>query len=289
MIKPSELILNPDGSVFHLHLHPENIAETIILVGDPDRVDMIGSYFDHIECKIQNREFVTITGSYRKKRLSVIATGIGTDNIDIVVNELDALINVDLKIREIKKKLTSLNLIRIGTSGSLHANIPINSFVISHKSVGFDGMLNFYKGRNSVSDLDFEKAFIEHTHWDELLAKPYVVECDEKLFHQISSKKTINGVNVSAPGFYGPQGRVIRLPLADAELNQKIESFEYKDQKITNYEMESSAIYGLSKLMGHHALTICLIIANRATLEANENYHPHMKELVEYVLGKLTE
>jgi uridine phosphorylase len=289
MIKPSELIINPDGSVFHLHLKPENIANTILLVGDPGRVEMISKYFDKIECHIQNREFITVTGWYKNRHLSVIATGIGTDNIDIVVNELDALANIDLKTREIKAETTSLNLIRIGTSGSLHADIPINSFVISKKSIGFDGLLNFYAGRNRIADLPFEKAFIEYTGWDELLAKPYVVECSGTLFKTISGSETISGINISAPGFYGPQGRVLRLPLADAELNHKIESFRFEGQKITNYEMESSAIYGLSKLMGHKALTICAIIANRVTLEANENYQPVMKKLVEYILEKLTE
>jgi uridine phosphorylase len=288
MIKPSELIINPDGSVFHLHLKPENIADTILLVGDPGRVEMISNYFDKIECHIQNREFITVTGWFKNRHLSVIATGIGTDNIDIVVNELDALVNIDLKTREIKTETTSLNLIRIGTSGSLHADIPINSFVISKKSIGFDGLLNFYAGRNQISDLPFEKAFMEYTCWDELLAKPYVVACSETLFKTVSGSKTITGINISAPGFYGPQGRVLRLPLADAELNQKIESFRFEGQKITNYEMESSAIYGLSKLMGHKALTICAIIANRVTLEANENYQPVMKKLVEYILEKLS-
>ncbi len=288
MIKPSELIINPDGTIFHLHLRPENIADTIILVGDPGRVEMIAAYFDAIECKVQNREFVTITGLFRGQRLSVIATGIGTDNIDIVVNELDALANVDLKTREIKDEIKSLKLIRIGTSGSLHAEVPINSFVVSQMSVGFDGMLNFYASRNEIAELEFERAFMLHTNWDQLLAKPYVVKCSSSLFNQIASGKTVSGINISAPGFYGPQGRVIRLPLADDLLNQKIESFEFAGQKITNYEMESSAIYGLSKLMGHEALTICLIIANRATLEANENYHPYMKELVEYVLDKIS-
>jgi uridine phosphorylase len=288
MIKPSELIINPDGSVFHLHLKPENIANTILLVGDPGRVEMISEYFDSIECHIQNREFITVTGWYKNHHLSVIATGIGTDNIDIVVNELDALANIDLKTREIKTDITSLNLIRIGTSGSLHADIPINSFVISKKSIGFDGLLNFYAGRDRIADLPFEKAFMEFTGWDELLAKPYVVDCSDSLFKTISSSETITGINISAPGFYGPQGRVLRLPLADAELNHKIESFRFEGQKITNYEMESSAIYGLSKLMGHKALTICAIIANRATLEANENYHLFLKKLVEYILEKLS-
>lgn len=287
MIKPSELILNPDGSVFHLHLKPEHLADTVLLVGDPGRVEMIASYFDHIECNIQNREFITTTGWYKGRHLSVIATGIGTDNIDIVVNELDALVNIDLKKREIKQDKTSLNIIRIGTSGSLQAKVPLNSFVISQKSIGFDGLLNFYDGRNAVADLEFEKAFMKHTNWSDLLAKPYVIDCSEQLFKEISGKKTVSGINISAPGFYGPQGRVLRLPLADNELNNKIESFSFQRKKITNFEMESSAIYGLSKLMGHEALTICLIIANRVTLEANEDYHPEMKNLVEYVLKKL--
>lgn len=289
MIQPSELIINPDGTIFHLHLKPENVANTILLVGDPGRVDMIAGYFDTLECKIQNREFVTATGIYKGKRLTVLATGIGTDNIDIVITELDALVNVDLETREVKKQLTKLNLIRIGTSGSLHAEIPVNSFVVSRKSIGFDGMLNFYDGRNNVSNLEFEKALVQHTNWDELLPSPYVVSCSEELLSKIGSEKTIEGVNISAPGFYGPQGRVVRLQLADPGLNNKIASFSFQGQKITNYEMESSAIYGLSKLMGHNALTVCLIVANRATGHANENYHPNMKELVEYVLEKVTD
>jgi uridine phosphorylase len=289
MIKPSELIINPDGTIFHLHLKPENIADTILLVGDPERVEMISGYFDRTECRIQNREFITVTGWYNKRHLSVIATGIGTDNIDIVVNELDALANIDLKTREIKPELKSLKLIRIGTSGSLHADIPLNSFVISKKSIGFDGLINFYAGRNSISDLPFEKAFMEYTNWNNLLAKPYVINCSDSLFDLIAGSETISGINISAPGFYGPQGRVLRIPVSDAELNQKIESFVYEGQKITNYEMESSAIYGLSKLMGHEALTICTIIANRATLDANESYQPVMKKLVKYILEKLTD
>ncbi|HNW52075.1 MAG TPA: nucleoside phosphorylase [Prolixibacteraceae bacterium] len=287
MIKSSELIINPDGSVFHLHLKPENIAKTILMVGDPGRIEMIASFFDKIECEVYNREFKTVTGWYKNQRLSVVSTGIGTDNIDIVVNELDALVNIDLKTREIKPEKTSLNLIRIGTSGSLHADIPINAYVVSKKSVGFDGLLNFYQGRNEIADLPFEKAFMEHTQWNELLAKPYVIDCSEKLYHLISSSETVDGINISAPGFYGPQGRVIRLPIEDPELNQKIESFRFEGQKITNYEMESSAIYGLSKLLGHEALTICVIIANRVTLEANENYIPSMRKLVEYILEHL--
>lgn len=287
MIKPSELIINPDGTIFHLHLKPEQIADTIFLVGDPGRVDMIASYFNKIDYKVQNREFKTVTGWYKNRQLSVVSTGIGTDNIDIVVNELDALVNIDLKTREIKEEKKSLNLIRIGTSGSMQPDIPVNSFVVSEKSIGFDGLLNFYEGRDAVSDLVFEQTFMNFTQWSRMLAKPYVVNCSEHLAKLISSDKTITGINISAPGFYGPQGRVLRIHLADPNLNKKIEQFDYLGKKITNYEMESSAIYGLAKLLGHQALTICLIIANRATSEANENYHPDMEELVEYVLSKL--
>lgn len=289
MIQPSELIINPDGSIFHLHLKPEQVADTVLLVGDPGRVEMIASYFDIIEYEVQNREFKTITGWYKGRHLSVIATGIGTDNIDIVVTELDALVNVDLKTREIKETKTSLNLIRIGTSGSLQADIPTNSFVISQKSMGFDGLLNFYDGRNIIADLEFEQAFMEHVQWSDLLTKPYTIDCSEQLYSEISSAKTVGGVNISSPGFYGPQGRQVRLLLADDKLNDKIETFEHNGYKITNYEMESSAIYGLAKLMGHEALTICLIIANRVNKDANENYYPKMKELVEYMLEKLAD
>ena len=288
-IQSSELILNKDGSIFHLHLKPEDIADTIILVGDPSRVDLIATYFDTIEKEVSNREFRTITGYYNNTKLSIISTGIGTDNIDIVVNELDALVNIDIKQKRAKKKIKSLNIIRIGTSGSMQANIPIDSFVMSTKSIGFDGMLNFYQNRNKVSDLDFEKAFTNHTQWNELLAKPYVVNSSTELIEKLDSDRIIKGVTISANGFYGPQGRVLRLPIADPELNQKIATFEYKGQKITNYEMESSAIAGLSLLMGHNAITICAIIANRATGEASPDYHKTIKELIEYTLNKITE
>lgn len=288
MIQPSELIINPDGSIFHLHLKPEQLASNVLLVGDPGRVDMVASYFDHIEAEVSNREFHTVTGWFNGHKISVLSTGIGTDNIDIVVNELDALVNIDLNTREIKAEKQSLNLIRIGTSGSLQAEIDVDSFVVSHKSIGFDGMLNFYQGRNSVCDLPFEHAFMKHVDWSELLAKPYVVPCSDVLFKKVMSEKTVSGVNISAPGFYGPQGRVLRLPLLDADLNDKIETFEFESQKITNYEMESSAIYGLAKLLGHQALTVCLIIANRSKGTASRDYHPKMEELVQYVLEKLT-
>jgi uridine phosphorylase len=288
-IQSSELILNDDGSIFHLHLKPEDVADTIILVGDPSRVNLIATYFDTIEKEVSNREFRTITGYYNHTRLSVISTGIGTDNIDIVINELDALVNINLKKKVPKKKIKNLNFIRIGTSGSMQANIPIDSFVISTKSIGFDGILNFYKNRNNVSDLDFEKAFTTYTSWNELLAKPYIVNSSSELIDKLDSDKIIKGITISANGFYGPQGRVLRLPLADPELNNKITSFNYKGQKITNYEMESSAIAGLSQLMGHNAVTICAIIANRATGEASPDYHKTIKELIEYTLNKITE
>lgn len=288
MIEHSELIINPDGTIFHLHTKREDLAKTILLVGDPARCEMIAGFFDKIDFSVKNREFETITGWYKQTHLTVISTGIGTDNIDIVVNELDALFNIDIETREIKEEKTKLNLIRVGTSGSLDKNIPVNSYVISEKSIGFDGLINFYGNRNDVSDIEFEKAFLEHMNWSDLLAKPYVVDCSDKLLKQINDKETKMGINISSPGFYGPQGRVLRLQLADPDMNPKIESFQYKNHKITNYEMESSAIYGLSKLMGHEALTICLIIANRVTGEANENYYPEMNGMIKFLLDKLS-
>ena len=289
MIKHSELILNPDGTIFHLHLKPENISDQIILVGDPARVDTIASHFSKIDFSVQNREFKTITGWYNNKRLSVISTGIGTDNIDIVVNELDALANIDLEAREIKEEKKSLNIVRIGTSGGLQDDLPVNTFVVSKKSIGFDGLLNFYANLNAVSDLDFEEAFRAYTGWDKSLPSPYVVDASEDLLSKFESDEFAMGVTISAPGFYGPQGRELRLPLAHPQLNEKIESFSHKGLRITNFEMESSAIYGLSKLLGHQALTVCLIIANRVTLTANENYRDEMRKLIDKVLAKLTQ
>ena len=289
MIKHSELILNPDGTIFHLHLKPENISDQIILVGDPARVDTIASHFSKIDFSVQNREFKTITGWYNNKRLSVISTGIGTDNIDIVVNELDALANIDLEAREIKEEKKSLNIVRIGTSGGLQDDLPVNTFVVSKKSIGFDGLLNFYANRNAVSDLDFEEAFKAYTGWDKSLPSPYVVDASEDLLSKFENEEFATGVTISAPGFYGPQGRELRLALAHPQLNEKIESFSHKGLRITNFEMESSAIYGLSKLLGHQALTVCLIIANRVTLTANENYRDEMRKLIDKVLAKLTQ
>lgn len=288
MIKHSELILNDDGSIFHLHLKPENIADHIILVGDPARVDTISALFNKIEFTTQNREFKTVTGIYNNKRLSVTSTGIGTDNIDIVLNELDALANIDLVAREKKKEHKKLNIIRIGTSGGLQTDLPVNSFVVSQKSIGFDGLLNFYANRENYCDMDFEKAFTDYTNWSPSLASPYTVDASDELLEKFDSKEFSFGVTISAPGFYAPQGRELRLPLAFPDLNEKIESFRYKDLRITNFEMESSAIYGLSKMMGHEALCVCLIIANRVTLTANENYRAEMKRLISKVLDNLT-
>jgi len=287
MIPNSELILNSDGTIFHLHLKPENIANQIILVGDQDRVDTISAYFNEIEFSAQNREFKTVTGFYNNKRISVVSTGIGTDNIDIVMNELDALVNIDLGTRTVKEKLTSLNIVRIGTSGGLQTYLPVNSFVVSQKSIGFDGMLNFYANREQYCDLVFEKAFKNYTNWNRSLPTIYVVDASKKLMSKFNSDEFHFGVTISAPGFYGPQGRVLRLKLSEPELNQQIESFDFEGLKITNFEMESSAIYGLSKMLGHNALTVCLIIANRVSKTANENYRSEMKKLIKIVLDQL--
>ncbi|MDD2304986.1 MAG: nucleoside phosphorylase [Prolixibacteraceae bacterium] len=288
MIKSSELIINTDGSIFHLHLKSEQIADHIILVGDPGRVELIGKLLTDIEFQVQNREFVSTTGKYNNQRVTIVSTGIGTDNIDIVVNELDALANINLVTREINPVHRKLNFVRIGTSGGLQDFLGVNSFVISQKAIGFDGLLNFYANRNSVSDLAFEEAFRKHTDWGKQLTSPYVVNCSELLLKKMHRNDTIAGVTISAPGFYGPQGRVLRLPLADPDLNEKIESFTFEGHKITNFEMECSAIYGLSKLLGHEALTICLIIANRLKKEANSNYHQSMETLIKLVLDRLT-
>ena len=288
MIKSSELIINADGSIFHLHLKSEQIADHIILVGDPGRVELIGKLLTDIEFQVQNREFVSTTGKYNNQRVTIVSTGIGTDNIDIVVNELDALANINLVTREINPVHRKLNFVRIGTSGGLQDFLGVNSFVISQKAIGFDGLLNFYANRNSVSDLAFEEAFRKHTDWGKQLTSPYVVNCSELLLQKMHRNDTIAGVTISAPGFYGPQGRVLRLPLADPDLNGKIESFTFEGHKITNFEMECSAIYGLSKLLGHEALTICLIIANRLKKEANSDYHQSMETLIKLVLDRLT-
>lgn len=287
MKQSSELMINADGSIYHLHLCPNELAKNVILVGDPARADMVASFFDHIDVEKSNREFHTVTGWYNNIKVTVLSTGIGTDNIDIVLNELDALVNIDLKTGEVKPDRTSLNLIRIGTSGSVDKLIPIGSYVVSQKSIGFDGLLNFYMRRNEVCDLNFEKSLMQHLNWNKMLADPYVVDCSKKLFDMVNDEKIVPGINISAPGFYGPQGRVLRLPLLDPMINEKIESFDFYGKKISNYEMESSAIYGLSKLLGHNALTVCLIIANRVTKEALTDYKPKMEEMISFVLDKL--
>lgn len=289
MILQSELILNNDGTIFHLHLKPENIADNILLVGDQARVETVAGFFDKVEFSAKNREFKTVTGWYNGQKFSVISTGIGTDNIDIVLNELDALVNIDLETRQIKKEKKSLSIVRIGTSGSLQEDIPVNASVVAKKSIGFDGMLNFYANREQHCDLPFEKAFKQFTGWNDSLPTPYVVDSSKNLFSRLSDKQFLKGVTISAPGFYGPQGRVLRLPLAMPQLNQLLNKFRFEGLKITNFEMESSAIYGLSKMLGHQALTVCLIIANRVTGQANENYRPEMKKLIKTVLDKLTQ
>jgi uridine phosphorylase len=286
-IEASELVLNPDGSVYHLHLRPENIAETILLVGDQGRVHEFSKYFDNIECKIQSREFFTHTGTINNKRLTVLSTGIGTDNIDIVVNELDALVNMDLENRCVKEGHKTLNLIRIGTSGALQTDVEIDQPLASEMACGFDGLLNFYAGRNEISDLSIEKEFCKHLSWNDLLAKPYFVSSSQDLLEKVAFDMR-KGITISAPGFYGPQGRVLRLPLADANINQKISAFAYHGQKITNYEMECSAIYGLSKLLGHNALTICNIIANRMAGKFSPDYKKSMETLIVKVLERLS-
>lgn len=287
-IKSSELITNDDGSVFHLHLHPEDLADQVILVGDPSRVEMIASYFDHIDVRKSNREFCTITGQYRGHRISVISTGIGADNIDIVMNELDALVNIDLNTKEIKTEKRSLNIVRIGTSGSVQADVPVHSFVISEMSLGIDGVLRFYRNNESVCDSAFEEAFIKECHWTPLAARPYAVKASKELVDKLHTEGvTVKGVTLTANGFYGPQGRVLRLPIEMPTVNDEIARFRFEDYKIINYEMESAAIAGLAALLGHQATTICLIIANRATGDASSNYKPHMKKLVEYTLNSL--
>lgn len=286
-IPESEMIINSDGSIFHLHLRPEQLAKNIILVGDPGRVKTVASFFDEIECEVENREFKTITGIYKNKRISVISTGIGTDNIDIVVNELDALVNIDLKTRLEKEDKTSLTIVRIGTSGGLQDFVPVGTYVIARKSIGFDGVLNYYEGRNDVCDLDFEKHFVEDTKYDPSHAAPYVIDADAELVERIGRDDMIRGVTISANGFYGPQGRVLRLQLNDPEINNKINAFEYNGHKITNYEMESSAIAGLSKLLGHKAMTVCTIIANRIAKDSNAAYKGSIEHLIETVLERL--
>jgi len=286
-IPESELIINNDGSIFHLHLKPEDIADTIILVGDQDRVEVVSSFFDSIEIKKQNREFITHTGIFNGKRITVVSTGIGTDNIDIVINELDALVNIDLNTRIEKQEKKVLNMIRIGTSGALQEDIPVDTPVISEIAIGFDGLLNFYANRNKITHNEMETQFKNHLQWNPQLTAPYFVDCSKSLLNKIGFDMR-KGITISAPGFYGPQGRVLRLPIQDALINDKISSFSANGLRITNYEMECSAIYGLSKLMGHNSVTVCCIIANRMRKEFSNDYKPVIKDLVLKVLQRVT-
>ena len=287
-IKSSELILNPDGSVYHLNLKPEHIAHDIIFVGDQNRVEKITKHFDSVEFSTQKREFKTETGMFKGKRITVMSTGIGPDNIDIVMNELDALVNIDLATRQPKKELTSLNIIRIGTSGSLQADIPVDSIVMSEYGLGLDNMLRSYL-IDSITDSAIEDAFILHTNWDLRKGKPYVVKGSEKLMNLIGSDSINKGFTGTAGGFYGPQGRVLRLNIQDENLNQKMDSFNYNGIRMTNLEMETGAIYGLGKLLGHETLSMNAIIANRANGTFSEDPYKAVDELIVYVLDKLVQ
>ncbi len=287
IIPPSELIINPDGSVFHLHIRPEQLTDRIILVGDPGRVDLVAGFFDTQTFEITAREFHTIGGTYKGKPIMCLSHGIGPDNIDIVITELDALANVDFNTREVKDNLRQLTMVRIGTSGALQPELTLGTPVIAEKSIGFDGVLNYYAGRNEVADLGFEEALCSHTNWNPLWAKPYVVDADAELVDRIGRDDMVRGNTISAVGFYGPQGREVRLPLANPDLNRLIEQFEYKGRHITNYEMESAPLAGLGRLMGHKCMTVCSIIANRFTNVSNPNYKDGIRSLIETVLERI--
>lgn len=285
----SELIINSDGSVFHLHLKPEQLADKVILVGDPGRVSLVASHFESKEMEVESREFKSITGLYKGKRITVISTGIGCDNIDIVMNELDALANIDFNTRYEKDQHRELSLVRIGTCGGLQPNTPVGTFVVSEKSMGFDGLLNFYSGRNEVCDLALERAFINHMGWTGNMCQPYpyVIDASQELVNRIDQGDMVRGITIAAGGFFGPQGRELRIPLADPKQNEKIEKFEYNGHKITNFEMESSALAGLARLMGHKAMTVCMVIANRLIKEANTGYKSTIDELIKKVLERI--
>lgn len=285
-IPASELIINDDGSIFHLHLRPEQLADTVILVGDPGRVALVAEHFDNRECEVSNREFRTVTGTYKGRRMTVLSTGIGIGNIDISVTELDALANVDFATRQEKAEKRRLTLVRLGTSGAIQPDILVGEMVFSRTSVGFDGLLNYYKGRNEVCDLEIERAFMEHTGWNELLPKPYFIDADPTLF-ELFRDCTREGITIAAPGFYAPQGRWVRLEPQDVHLNEKIESFDYHGRRITNFEMEGSALAGLAALMGHRAATLCTIIAQRVALDACTDYKPFVRRMIATALDKL--
>lgn len=287
IIAPSELIINADGSVFHLHLLPEQLTDRIILVGDPARVNMVAEHFDARTFEVQSREFHTIGGTYKGKPIMCLSHGIGPDNIDIVINELDALANIDFTTREVREKHRQLSMVRIGTSGALQPELILGTPVIAEKAIGFDGVLNYYAGRNEVADLDFEHALCEHTGWNPLWAKPYVVNAHSELVDQIGRDDMVRGNTISAVGFYGPQGRELRLPLANPDLNSRIEQFEFRGRRITNYEMESAPLQGLSALLGHRAMTVCSIIANRMRHDVTPNYKTAMRDLIATVIDRL--
>ena len=287
IIAETELILNPNGSVYHLQLLPENIAENIIIVGDQGRVEAVSKFFETVDFKIQNREFVTHSGTYKGKRIMVLSSGIGTDNIDILINELDAAVNIDLKTRTIKKEHTSLNIVRIGTSGALQQDIPVDNFVVSTHGLGFDGLLNYYKDLPKVNDNALSEAFIKQTNWDKNLPYPYAVKGSETLINKIGFD-LIKGITATAPGFYGPQGRKLRLSPWVEDFNQQLTDFKHGENRITNFEMETSALYGLGALLGHQTCTVCAIIANRVAKQYSKNYHVAVEQLIQLVLERLT-
>lgn len=287
-IPESELIINPDGSVFHLHIRPDQLADNIILVGDPGRVEMFRPLFDEVEAEGASREFVWITGRLGEKRLTALSTGIGCDNIDIVMTELDALANIDFETREVKPDHKTLTILRIGTCGAIQPEIPLGAFIFSHISVGCDGLLNWYSDRDSIALLDFEEAFKEHVHWDKHLPDPYFVRASQKLIDRFSDC-TVKGMTVSASGFYGPQGRVVRQGLAMPNMLEDFETFEHAGYKITNFEMEGSAIAGIAAKLGHEAATVCCAIAHRYLKDANTDYKPRVNELVRLAFERMTE
>lgn len=287
IISESEMIINPDGTIFHLHIHPDQLTDRIILCGDPGRVNMIASHFDSKTFEVSSREFHSIGGTYRGKEIMALSHGIGPDNMDIVINELDALANIDFNTRQIKDTHRALTMVRIGTSGALQPELKLGTSVIAEKAIGFDGVLNYYDGRNDVADLDFEQAFCDAVKWNPLWAKPYVVEADTDLVNQIGQNDMVRGNTISAVGFYGPQGRELRLPLAHPELNSLIEKFRYNGHKITNYEMESAPLQGFAKMLGHKAMTVCSIIANRMNHDATPNYKNAINDLIAIVLERI--
>ena len=287
VIKNTDLLICEDGSIYHLALHPQQLADTVIIVGDRDRVGLISNHFDTVECRISNREFNTHTGILNGKRITVLSTGIGTDNIDIVMNELDALANIDLSSRRIKPEHKTLNVIRIGTSGSIQADVPVGSFALSSYGLGLDNLLHFYDNGSNTLDLQMSGAFMKHTGWSENLSKPYFVKGSEELIRKFE-KGTVKGITATAPGFYGPQGRVLRLGLADPALIEKIMSFRYKDERVINFEMETSALYGLGSLLNHRVMTVCALIANRATNETYPDHKALIGKLIDLVLERLT-